>query len=69
MPTVETPSKSWRTVLGTAGVVLTGLAGVLTALANPDIDFVAVKENLAVVFGGLAVYGIGVKLQRLFEKL
>lgn len=55
----------WKTILGGIGIILGGLAALLTALLSTPFDYHSVLNAVLTVFGGLAVIGLGHKLDKL----
>lgn len=53
----------YKTKLGAAGLVLTGLARIATSLSD-GFNWAEISEGIGLVAAGLAAFGIGAKIDR-----
>ncbi len=59
------PMSGWKTKAGGIGMILTGAGSILTALSGADgFSFDSIQGGIALITGGLAVLGIGHKIEK-----
>jgi hypothetical protein len=57
----------WKTIVGSVGLILVGVGGVLQAVATGD--WGTAKASLLTALGGLTALGIGHKVDKLIRSI
>ncbi len=60
----EAGMTGWKTKLAGIGMIVTGLGIVISGLVGDSFDFAKVKEGAQLILAGLAVLGLGHKIDK-----
>jgi len=54
----------WKTWVGGLGMIATGIGTVIGGILAEPLDWAAVEKGIALIAGGIAVLGIGHKIEK-----